>query len=195
MRIPALWGAGARAPKPYRRDVLRLRAATEADLPLLVELRNDPASVRFSKRGALSAGAVARDYLGRSDKHAYVVERAGVPVGYAVFETLGGDRGEISIALAPALRGQGLARPLIETASLRAAELHGFEVILAEIDVANTPSRRAFRAAGYRLADAAPGESGLERYELRVASPRSAVARRDPARGPAPPPRAPPPRD
>lgn len=185
--------------------MLRVRAATESDLPFLLALRNDPASVRFSKRGALSPAVLAEDYLRRTDKHAFVVERVGDrggdhPVGYAVFERLDADGAEISVALAPAARGQGLARPLIEVASAHAAEHFGFAVIRAEIDPANTPSRRAFRAAGYRLASAAAGPASgaaaaLEHYELRIASRRSAAAPRGPARGPARPRPAPPPRD
>ncbi len=182
--------------------MLRVRTATEADLPFLLELRNDPASVRFSKRGVLSAAALKEDYLRRSDKHAFVVVRtdgrgAERAVGYAVFERLGEDRAEISIALAPAARGRGLARPLIQVASAHAAEHHGFAVIRADIDPANTPSRRAFRGAGYRPVPAASvgATAALERYELRVASRRSGAGPRDPARGLARPRPAPPPRD
>lgn len=173
-------------------DVVNLRAATRRDLGFLVELRNDPESVRFSKRGTLRAEAIARDYLERTDKRAFVADRDGERLGYAVFELLGGAVAEISVALALPCRGSGLARPLIEAASALALRELGVAVIRAEIDPANTASRRAFAGAGYcRVRAAGPAER-LERYELKDASPRSGVAP-DPTRGPARRPPGPPP--
>lgn len=146
-----------------------VRAATAADAPAI-------ARIRVESWRATYAGIVPAAILGRMDVDrntawlrarieesaapaatspiTLVVEDApGTVAGYALGgpcrDDDGRDLGEVeAIYLAPAARGRGLGRPLLEAAvaALRAA---GFETTVLWVLTANGPARRFYEAAGF----------------------------------------------
>jgi ribosomal-protein-alanine N-acetyltransferase len=70
-------------------------------------------------------------------------------VGF-IISRLAGDEAEIlSIAVASARRGRGLARALLNLHLRRLAGL-GARAVFLEVDEANTPARRLYQRAGFR---------------------------------------------
>jgi len=142
---------------------VRVRPATEDDAVLLHTWRNDPV-VRSLSRSTdpipLDAHAAwLRASLAAADRHLLVVETAGPraePVGTTRYDLLPGDDGsrtrwEVSITVAPEMRGRGLG-----SATLRASDawLAATEPDAREIEAwvrsSNDGSRRLFERNGYR---------------------------------------------
>ncbi|WP_342775419.1 GNAT family N-acetyltransferase [Streptomyces tateyamensis] len=168
---------------------LLLRPVTEADLPLLTGWMNDPAVDAFWElagppertaahvRPQLAPGGPSRAYLG---------ELAGEPVSYwEVYQVLEdrladyypaepGDLGVHLLLGPPGARGRGLGAVLIDAVAGALLTGTGCERVVAEPDVRNTASLRAFARAGFRI----------ER-EIRLPEKRAAlmVRGREPRRG------------
>ncbi len=114
--------------------------------------RNDPESVRHSRRGELTRDELEEDFLQRSDKSVWVAEIEGQVAGYVAFET-GADGIEIGIALHPAHRGRGLGRAVLLAGTRHAIEVLEADEVLAEIFPANARSVALFVGAGYERVD------------------------------------------
>lgn len=143
---------------------LTLRPATEADLDWICDLRNEPVTVRFSKSGVRTREDLEQDYLHSASKSVYVVLQSDGPdVGFVILAEEDAGTYEIGIAIVPELRGQGLARPMIQRGSQHAAKFHGARRVLATIVPGNAASRRSFRACGYAL-DVAASTPVLEHH-------------------------------
>jgi RimJ/RimL family protein N-acetyltransferase len=134
---------------------VRLRPAELSDLDLLLEWRNDPVTRENSRSTAVVSAEDhllwLRRTLDANDRHLYVAELDdGTPCG-----TVRVDRdqaaAEISLTVAPAQRGRGLAAEII-TLATREACRRGVRLLRAEIKPENEPSIRAFRRAGYAAA-------------------------------------------
>jgi len=140
---------------------LSLRPATEADANLLREWRNDPdtraASRHTAEVGAEEHSAWLAAVLADPARQLLICEREGEPVGQVRFDPLGEDRHEISIALAPAARDQGLSSHLIALAAEQLRESSPGAEIEAHVRADNTRSLAAFGRAGFRLADVVDG--------------------------------------
>lgn len=132
---------------------LRLRRANAADEARLLEWRND-AQTR--------AMAIAQDPVAPADHARWlnarladpgtlltIAEQDGTPVGTVRLDRHGPDTAELSITIAPAARGRGLARPAIELGVEHARREWGVEHVTARIRPENTASLRAFSAAGF----------------------------------------------
>lgn len=137
-----------------------------ADLDLLHAWMNDPAVARFWELAGprerlvahldeLFAGTHSRPYVGALD---------GVPMSYWELYRAEGDRlaehyparptdAGMHLLLGPArFRGVGLGRHLIRAVSDRQLADAGTDRVVAEPDVRNTASLRAFERAGFRRA-------------------------------------------
>jgi RimJ/RimL family protein N-acetyltransferase len=126
--------------------------AHESDLSLLEELRNDPVSVRYSKRGRLERDEIREDYLNNQRKNAFIAHFAKDRVGYVIFEHHSDSSAEIGVALHPHFRGKSLGTSLISQASLFALQRFKPESIKALVHKENKISQRAFLAAEYEPA-------------------------------------------
>jgi RimJ/RimL family protein N-acetyltransferase len=134
---------------------LSLRSATEADAERLREWRNDP-EVRAASRNTAEVGAGEHTawltaVLADPDRQLLICELEGEPVGQVRFDRLGEDRHEISVALAPAARGQGLSSRLISLAVKQLRESNPGAEIEAHVREENTRSLATFRRAGFQL--------------------------------------------
>jgi RimJ/RimL family protein N-acetyltransferase len=134
--------------------VLSLRRAAESDCALLFEWAND-ADVRAN---SFSSGPIpwathvtwfAR-LLHDPGRHPYIVLAGGRdPIGQVRFDGLGNREAEISLSLAAAWRGRGLASRVFEMATECAGRDLGLDVLHAYVKPANLTVRRALVRAGY----------------------------------------------
>jgi RimJ/RimL family protein N-acetyltransferase len=150
---------------------LRVRPATEDDAALLLAWRNDPGVRGWSRSSEeiprSAHEAWLRTVLADPDRHLLVLVRAadGEPVATTRYDRLGGgsdrSRWEVSITVAPGMRGQGLGSATLQTSD---SWLGRTEPALAEIVAhvlpRNTGSRILFERNGYRAAPS--DEAGME---------------------------------
>lgn len=136
-------------------DALRLRPATSADSDRLLAWRNDP-DARAASRSTDPVGAEDHErwlaaVLADPGRDLLIVERGGDPVGQLRFDALGDDAFEISVALAPDVRGAGdgtraIAAGLTWLWRVRPAARR----VVAAVREDNDASLRAFARAGFR---------------------------------------------
>jgi len=132
---------------------LSLRPATADDGERLLEWRNDPhtramAVVQAAVERAVHARWLATR-LNDADTLLTIAEEDGEPVGTVRLDRHGRDEAELSITIAPAARGRGLARLAIELGVEHAHREWGVTRVTARIRPENTASLRAFAAAGF----------------------------------------------
>lgn len=135
---------------------IRLREARREDLIAMHEWANDPLYIEMSATG----GTIPLDTFARLFAHQLYDD----DILLLVIEGIGGDRGvpigrvridadgAISIYIAGGFRGRGLAARAITGAVEFARERLGIETVVARIRCENTPSLRAFEAAGFDYA-------------------------------------------
>lgn len=133
---------------------LSVRPAVAADRELLFAWANDPLTRAQSfSRAPIpweTHCAWLASVLGDPHRRLYlVVAPAEEPVGQVRFDGCGSGEAVISISLAPAWRGRGLAAPAIRLAMERARRDAGIVRVHAFIRPENRVSRQAFARAGY----------------------------------------------
>ena len=131
------------------------RCAELRDASILLQWRNDPTTVRYSKSGALVSRdeharwfeAVLRDKV----KEILVSEANGIPIATCRFESgnLTPDAFLVSINVAPKLRGYGIGEQLLTSAISHFFSRHSSD-LLADIHKDNIASERIFTRAGFR---------------------------------------------
>jgi spore coat polysaccharide biosynthesis predicted glycosyltransferase SpsG/L-amino acid N-acyltransferase YncA len=133
------------------------RRATASDAELLLGWRNDP-SVRSASRTTEEVAAqdhaawLART-LADDARVLLVVEQEGVPVGTVRFDRVHAELWEVSITLAPEVRGRGLAGGVLAAAEATwRGEVGAGPALLACVRPENVSSARLFLRAGYRSA-------------------------------------------
>ena len=133
---------------------LSLRPASEADGPRLRQWRNDPetraASRTTAEVGAAEHVAWLAGVLVDPDRHLWICELDGEPVGQVRFDPLDERRYEISVVLAPEARGRGLSSHLISMAVERLCESRPDAEVEAHVREDNSRSLAAFCRAGFR---------------------------------------------
>lgn len=136
---------------------LTVRPAADADAAVLLEWRNDPETLRWSRGHQPVAEPVHRAWLAASarnqDRLLLIVERAGTPLGTVRFDRVEDEVWEVSITVAPGHRGHGLAPRLL---ALGEGALHArtpVTTVLANVHEDNAASLSLFRRAGYTPAN------------------------------------------
>lgn len=123
---------------------MKLRAANLDDAQLLFDWRNDPVTraMSLSRDPVTWEGHLAwlKSALA-SPVRSILIAEDGVPLGTVRLDK--DIRTEISITLAPAARGHGLAAPILRLAT------DGLGPFVARIRPDNIASRKAFEAAGF----------------------------------------------
>jgi spore coat polysaccharide biosynthesis predicted glycosyltransferase SpsG/RimJ/RimL family protein N-acetyltransferase len=133
------------------------RRARSDDAPLLLAWRNDPVTRAASRSTAEVDPAEHEAWLHRvladPGRMLLVVEDRGEPVGTVRFDREEPGLWEVSVTVAPEVRGRGLAHRVLavgEAAWRR--EVGTGPRVLASVRPDNTASARLFRSAGYRPA-------------------------------------------
>jgi RimJ/RimL family protein N-acetyltransferase len=146
---------------------MRLRRATMDDALDVLAWRNDPHTRAMSREGGLLGPdahlAWFEQVLADPQKLLFVAESDGRKVGMARFDDLGG-AWEVSINLAPAERGRGFGRALLDAALAELFQAVGSTPVIAEIKPVNTGSVRIFEAAGFLRLDTEAVEYLRYRY-------------------------------
>lgn len=155
---------------------LHVRPATVDDAQLLLDWRNDPEARSRSRSSDVidleDHLAWLRATLASPDRHLLVVETAeGTPVATTRYDRLApagdgddpGDRWEVSISVAPGMRGRGLGGATLRDSDewLRGAEPAAGAVV-AHVRPDNTSSRRLFVRSGYSPAPS--DEPDMDRF-------------------------------
>ena len=138
-------------PRPSAREV-RLRPATAGDAEQLRAWRNDPhtraMSLNTSEVSPSDHAAWLASSLDSKDRLLLLAELDGLTIGTVRLDQHGTRQVEISLALAPEVRGKRLAVPLLRSAE-SVVRQNGDTRIVARIKAGNEPSIRAFKGAGY----------------------------------------------
>ncbi len=122
---------------------IRLRPATERDVPRLAELEREAFPDPWD-------AAAFRSLLRGSANRVTVAEHEGLVVGYTVV-VRAADEGELAnIAVASQARGQGLGRRLLDDALRRAGAEHVSAVYL-EVRESNAAARRLYESTGFEV--------------------------------------------
>ena len=171
-RIVELW-SGALADRSS--GELSVRAAGLRDAGRLFAWRDDPLTRTASRTTDPLVWSDHVDWLravlGREDRRLFIGTAAGEPVGTVRFDRLSGGEWEVSLTVAPAARGRGLAAALVwrATRALQSAR-EPVERVVAMLREENAASRAVFAASGYRQE---AREDGWERW---TANPREFTA-------------------
>ena len=136
-------------PAPMMNFVTRLLSRSE---PTMSEARQrDAAAI-----AALHAASFQRGW-GEDEFHRLLIDRAVVAhramigrtmVGFILSRMAAGEAEILSVAIAPAWRGRGFARPLLDLHLRRLAGL-GVRAVFLEVDEHNEPACRLYRNAGF----------------------------------------------
>lgn len=132
---------------------MNIRKANSKDLPFLTEVRNDPISAQYSKRGVLSEETIALDYLENPSKECFIVSRDSVPIAYTIFEKISPTKAEISLALHPDFRGKGFSTLILNKVSLFAVQKLGYGTIEARIFTKNSASMHLFQKCHFKIVE------------------------------------------
>lgn len=139
------------------------RRATEADIPFLLECRNDPETRRQSRHGEVKDGRWAAATLAEAGRTVYVLEGPKGPVGTGDLRE--GDYGqvlEVSLTVHPGARRQGWGACLL---ALLVREAEGRNLPAAGsafIRPGNIPSLRLFLRQGFLPVGFSEAEGLLE---------------------------------
>lgn len=128
------------------------RRAAEADAGLLLEWRNDDATRRASRSTDPVTPEEHRRWLRATladDDRMLLVVEGEEPVGTVRWDRVDERSWELSITLAPAARGRGLARAVL-AAGEEALSEESPRRLLAVVREENEAAQRLFRSAGYR---------------------------------------------
>lgn len=131
---------------------VRLRPASHDDSRVLLEWRNDAQTREASWSTAPVAVAEHAAWIERtlasSSRRLLIAEVDGRPVGQVRLDLDGDGLAEISLTVAPEVRGKSLAAPMLRAADAVALSW-GITSLRAQIKASNERSLRAFKAAGY----------------------------------------------
>lgn len=165
-RIIAAWEEVlTRRANPGNAEVIARPAALK-DSSLMLRWRNDPQTRKVSRSSeSISWDNHTRWYeraLGDQARELYIVERGGAPVGTVRFDARSDsvvpnvdttarlpEEWEVSITLAPEVRGHGLSLAVLTAGEKAFALHHPNAAIVAAILPDNQPSQRLFARAGY----------------------------------------------
>lgn len=136
-----------------------LREWTDADIPAMAELFDDPAVAFWTPLASPFDHAAARDYLARArgaraagDRvHLAITTEGQQAKGEVLLSRGGWERGAASIgyAVGPAHRGQGLAVRAVRVMVDFAHTVAGLSRVLLEIEDGNEASKGVAHAAGF----------------------------------------------
>lgn len=133
---------------------MEFRRAEERDCLDLLSWRNDPDTVRHSLTGAAVPEEDHRRWFARvltdAGRILLIVEQDGGKIGMVRFDRDGDGAWEVSIGLAPAVRGKGIAASVL-AGGIAAAFPADRPDLLARVKADNPASRRIFQHCGFIL--------------------------------------------
>lgn len=135
--------------------LLAVRQAQPEDAMDVLRWRNDSHTRGMSRSCGLIAEKEHRTWFGQAlrdpDCCLIIGEHLGVSVGMVRFNRGQGDEWEISINVAPEMRGKGLGKKLLTAALSHFAVEHPDASLSAEIRSLNMASKHLFESMGFSL--------------------------------------------
>ncbi len=161
-------------PEPATGRVVEIRHATVADAELLLGWRNDPATRAASRTtDPVPLDAHVRwleRTLARDDRLLLIGSDDDGDIGSLRWDRRSENEWEVSITVAPARRGTGVARPLLAAGERALRSLVGRPAVcLAAVRASNEASRGLFMRSGYVL-DAPTDADGFEVFAKQLAA-------------------------
>jgi spore coat polysaccharide biosynthesis predicted glycosyltransferase SpsG/RimJ/RimL family protein N-acetyltransferase len=144
---------------------LTVREVAESDAALLLEWRNDPETLTWSRGHQPVPESVHRAWLRGAladPDRLLLIVASDHPIGTVRFDRVDSDEWEVSITVAPKDRGKGLAGRLLMLGEGALRARHGEARILANVHADNAASLTLFHHAGY--ADGARPPDGPFRW-------------------------------
>jgi RimJ/RimL family protein N-acetyltransferase len=148
------------APPELADDTIRLEPLTQADVPVLLTLKDDPDVIRFTLLPTVVDEEFVRDWIGRYEAGWADGSRAGFSVrsreggflGFAALVDLDLERrqAELGYLTVAAARGRGVAVRAVDLLTRWAFDELGVLRVELRIDVENAASERVAERAGYR---------------------------------------------
>jgi aminoglycoside 6'-N-acetyltransferase len=141
---------------------VKLRPATEADVPELVRIRAAPEVLRWWRGGEDMMAAVADD-LAQPDIETFVIENGGRVAGAIQWQAETDPdyrHASIDIYLDPAVHGQGLGSDAVRTLARHLIAAHGHHRLVIDPAADNTAAIRSYTKVGFRPVGV------MRRYEL-----------------------------
>ena len=125
---------------------LTLKPATTADLPLLQLWRKDPAVRAMSRLQHEFDAEATRRWVFEGGRRLYLAWDDGRPLGFVSLEQRRqGPECEVSIAVAPEMRGLGMGSKILAMADKVASGAP----LVAQVRIENIASLATFRVVGY----------------------------------------------
>lgn len=141
---------------------VRLRPATEADVPELARIRATPEVLRWWRGGDDMIAAVAGD-LAQPDVETFVIEHDGTVVGAIQWEAETEPdyrHASIDLYLDPAVHGRGLGSDAVRTLAHHLIADHSHHRLVIDPAADNTAAIRSYTKVGFRPVGV------MRRYEL-----------------------------
>jgi RimJ/RimL family protein N-acetyltransferase len=145
---------------PLQDDLLRLEQLTQAYLPEMLEMSNDPDVVRFTRIPAGADRTFVRGWIKRYERGWGDGSCAGFAIrglddaflGFAAIVEVDLDRreGEIGYMVVPTARGRGIAPRAVELLTRWGFDELGLIRLELRIDVQNPASERVAERSGYQ---------------------------------------------
>lgn len=133
--------------------LLVLRLAEPADSADLLAWRNDPVTRANSRNtdevAPASHEAWLRGALADANRRLWIAERGGTKLGTVSAVRAPDDAVELSVTVAPAMRGKGQAAGMIRAAVAETAVIWPGAAIRAVVRVGNGASRKLFERCGF----------------------------------------------
>ncbi|MEO8229228.1 MAG: GNAT family N-acetyltransferase [Chloroflexota bacterium] len=146
-------------------ETVMILPATADDEAILLDWANEPETRRASGDRAEIPVTTHGDWLARrlaepSECRIWIGRSAGRPIGVVRFDRRGDRSFEVSITIAPEVRGRGLSAALLDLGLMAAREAFDGPGFTARVRADNARSRTLFERAGFRPAPSEVGDVG-----------------------------------
>jgi aminoglycoside 6'-N-acetyltransferase len=146
-----------------------IRAATSADVDLLVSWHRDPHVARYWDDETYTHETVEAE-LARENVDAFIVEEGGTPIGYVqAWTDDDGRSGGIDMFLIPDARGRGRGPDAARALARHLHDEHGWHRVTVDPYLWNEAAIRAWRRAGFEpVEEREPDAEHRDRWLLMV---------------------------
>lgn len=132
-----------------------LREARSSDIDLIFEWANDPEVRKQSFHSEFIAYSTHTAWfssaLQSEDMRIYIMVSEGMPVGQVRLNLKADGTAEIGYLIAPAYRGKGFGKRIIELVEQQARHITGIRQMVAWVKASNVPSCKVFEKCGYSV--------------------------------------------
>jgi aminoglycoside 6'-N-acetyltransferase len=132
-------------------DRVELRSVKQNDFELLFRWMNDPEVYRWWGGMPIDSDVIRQKYLGlrRPQNDGFIIEVAGIPIGYAQRHQTGESEGSIDLFLVPEMRGRGYGGDAVRALVEYLTQVGGWKRITVDPEEENILAQRFWRKFGF----------------------------------------------